>query len=162
MRKMTDQTRRTVLKAAGASTIAIAAAGCLGDDGDNEEDENGENEENGDGNGEFQIEAGTEIVLDGYSSHWEGVEPSEIGGERNPTLALEEREDYTIEWINADGVNHDLQIWDENDDLVDDLATDSIDAEGESDSLEFTADPDMTTYVCEYHASNQVGDLVIE
>lgn len=162
MRKMIDQTRRTVLKAAGASTIAIAAAGCLGDDGDNGEDENGETEENGDGNGEFQIEAGAEIVLDGYSSHWEGVEPSEIEGENNPTLLLEEGEDYTIEWINADGVNHDLQIWDESDDLVDDLATDSIDAEGESDSLEFTADPDMTTYVCEYHSSNQVGDLVVE
>lgn len=94
------------------------------------------------------------------------INSSEIEGENNPTLLLEEGEDYTIEWINADGVNHDLQIWDESDDLVDDLATDSIDAERErereSDSLEFTADPDMTTYVCEYHSSNQVGDLVVE
>lgn len=156
---MTDHTRRTVLKAAGASTIAIALAGCAGDDenGDDGDDENGD-----DGDGEFEIEAGAEIVLDGYSSHWEGVEPSEIDGEQNPTLVLEEGEEYTIEWINADGVNHDLQIWDEGDDLVDDLATDSIDAEGESDSLEFTADPEMVTYVCEYHASNQVGDLVVE
>ena len=59
------------------------------------------------------------------------INSSEIEGENNPTLLLEEGEDYTIEWINADGVNHDLQIWDESDDLVDDLATDSIDAERE-------------------------------
>lgn len=161
---MTDHTRRTVLKAAGASTIAIALAGCAGDD-DNGED--GDDEENGDDNGEdaadgYEIEAGTEIVLDGYSSHWEGLEPGEIEGAENPTLVLEEGEEYTIEWINADGVNHDLQIWDEDDELVDDLATDSIDAEDESDSLEFTAEPEMVTYVCEYHEANQIGDLVVE
>ncbi|WP_293032339.1 twin-arginine translocation signal domain-containing protein [Natronococcus sp.] len=161
---MTDHTRRTVLKAAGASTIAIALAGCAGDD-DNGED--GDDEESGDDDGEdaadgYEIEAGTEIVLDGYSSHWEGLEPSEIEGDENPTLVLEEGEEYTIEWINADGVNHDLQIWDEDDELVDDLATDSIDAEDESDSLEFTAEPEMVTYVCEYHETNQIGDLVVE
>ncbi|WP_394739940.1 PKD domain-containing protein [Natronococcus roseus] len=152
---MTDHTRRTVLKAAGASTIAIALAGCAGDD------DNGDDEENG-ADGEFEIEAGTEIVLDGYSSHWEGLEPSEIEGEENPTLVLEEGEEYTMEWINADGVAHDLQIWDEDDELVDDLATDSIEDEGESDSLEFTAEPEMVTYVCEYHETNQIGDLVVE
>ena len=157
---MTDHTRRTVLKAAGASTIAIALAGCAGDD-DNGDD--GDDEENGNGDdGEFEIEAGTEIVLDGYSSHWECLEPSEIEGEENPTLVLEEGEEYTMEWINADGVTHDLQIWDEDDELVDDLATDSIDDEGESDSLEFTAEPEMVTYVCEYHETNQIGDLVVE
>ncbi|ELY54589.1 blue (type 1) copper domain-containing protein [Natronococcus amylolyticus DSM 10524] len=157
---MTDHTRRTVLKAAGASTIAIALAGCAGDD-DNGDDN--DDEENGNGaDGEFEIEAGTEIVLDGYSSHWEGLEPSEIEGEENPTLVLEEGEEYTMEWINADGVTHDLQIWDEDDELVDDLATDSIDDEGESDSLEFTAEPEMVTYVCEYHETNQIGDLVVE
>ncbi|AGB39003.1 twin-arginine translocation signal domain-containing protein [Natronococcus occultus] len=157
---MTDHTRRTVLKAAGASTIAVAIAGCAGDDNDNGNDENGdENGEDADG---FEIDPGTEIVLDGYASHWEGIEPDEIDGEDNPTLVLEEGEEYTIEWINADGVAHDLQIWDEDDELVDDLATDSIDDEGEGDSLEFTAEPEMVTYVCEYHETNQVGDLVVE
>ncbi|MFU8867027.1 PKD domain-containing protein [Natronococcus sp.] len=159
---MTEHTRRTVLKAAGASTIAVALAGCSGDDDDGSNGDDGDDGNGDDGDGEFEIEAGTEIVLDGYASHWEGVEPSEIEGEQNPTLVLEEGEEYTIEWINADGVTHDLQIWDESDDLVDDLATDSVDAEDEGDSLEFTADPEMVTYVCEYHAANQVGDLVVE
>ncbi|MDG5759836.1 twin-arginine translocation signal domain-containing protein [Natronococcus sp. A-GB1] len=156
---MTDHTRRTVLKAVGASTLAIALAGCAGDDDNGDDDD----EENGNGaDGEFEIEAGTEIVLDGYSSHWEGLEPSEIEEEENPTLVLEEGEEYTIEWINADGITHDLQIWDEDDELVDDLATDSVEEEGEGDSLEFTAEPEMVTYVCEYHEANQIGDLVVE
>jgi plastocyanin len=151
-----------MLQATGASVFVVAAAGCLGDD-DGESDDNGEDDGNGDNaDGEFKIDPGTEVVLDGYSSHWEGVEPSDIDGEQNPTLVLEDGGDYTIEWINADGVNHDLQIWDEDDELIDDLATESISDEGEGDSLSFTADAEMATYVCEYHATNQVGDLVVE
>jgi hypothetical protein len=157
---MTEHTRRTVLKAAGASVFVIATAGCLGDDGDDEGGDNGD-DAGGDDN-EFEIDPETEIVLDGYSSHWEGIEPSEIDGEENPTLILEDGEEYTMEWINADGVDHDLQIWDDSNDLVDDLATDSISDEGEGDSLKFTASDEMTTYVCEYHDANQVGDLVVE
>jgi hypothetical protein len=156
---MTNHARRTVLKAAGASTFAIAGAGCLGDD---DGDDGGENGDDDNGNGEFEIDPGAEIVLDGYSSHWEGIEPSEIEGEENPTLVLEDGEEYTMEWINADGIDHDLQIWDDGGDLVDDLATDTLSGEDESASLEFTADAEMATYVCEYHESSQIGDLVVE
>lgn len=161
---MTDHTRRTLLKAAGASTFAIAVAGCLGsDDNDNDGDDG-----NDDGNNDagavdgFEIDAGTEIEFDGYTQYWEGLEPADIAGEQNPTLVLEEGGEYTMTWINADGVTHDLQIWDDNGDLVDDLATESIGAEGDSDSLEFEATAEMTTYICQYHTGSQVGDIVVE
>ncbi|WP_440765386.1 plastocyanin/azurin family copper-binding protein [Natronorubrum sp. DTA7] len=156
---MTEHTRRTVLKAAGATTIAAVAAGCLGDDDD------GDGDGNGDDNGDdetFEIDAGTEIVVDGYNTHWEGVEPSPIDGVENPTLVLEEGEEYTIEWVNADDMAHDLQIWDDGGDVVDELTTDQIDSEGDSASLEFTAAAEMAAYVCSLHSGSQYADLVVE
>ncbi|WP_137289992.1 PKD domain-containing protein [Natronorubrum halophilum] len=152
---MTVHTRRTVLKAAGASTIAVAAAGCLGGDA--------ENGGNGDGGSdEFKIESGTDIALEGSASHWKGTGPSEIDGEENPTLVLTEGEEYTIEWTNGDGMDHDLQIRDDSGDVVDDLISDTVGEQGESTTLDFTAHADMTTYICGYHEINQVGDLVVE
>ncbi|WP_245724207.1 plastocyanin/azurin family copper-binding protein [Natronorubrum texcoconense] len=153
---MTEHTRRTVLKAAGATTIAAVAAGCLGGD-DDDGDDNG----NGDDD-TFDIDAGTEIVVDGYNSHWEGVEPSAIDGVENPTLVLEEGEEYTIEWVNADNMAHDLQIWDDGGDVVDELATDEIAAEGDSATLDFTASAEMAAYVCSLHSGSQYADLVVE
>ncbi|WP_440769238.1 plastocyanin/azurin family copper-binding protein [Natronorubrum sp. DTA28] len=150
---MTEHTRRTVLKAAGATTIAAVAAGCLGGDDDNGDD-------NGDDT--YEIDPGTDIVVDGYNSHWEGVEPSAIDGVENPTLVLEEGEDYTIEWVNADNMAHDLQIWDDGGDVVDELATDEVAAEGDSASLDFTASSEMAAYVCSLHSGSQYADLVVE
>lgn len=158
-------TRRTVLKVTGASLATAVAAGCLGDDDEtaaengDDADDTGDADTGGDG---IEIEPGTEIVFDGYTQHWAGLEPDAIAGEENPTLILEAGGEYTMEWINADGVTHDLQIWDENEDVVDDLTTDSIGGEGDSDSLEFTAESEMVTYVCSYHINTQIGDLVVE
>ncbi|NGM68201.1 PKD domain-containing protein [Natronolimnobius sp. AArcel1] len=147
----------------GASLATAVVAGCLGDDDDETAADTGDDGTDTDaGSNGIEIEAGTEIVFDGYTHHWAGLEPDAIAGDENPTLILEEGGEYTMEWINADGVTHDLQIWDESDDVVDDLATDSINEEGDSDSLEFTAESEMVTYVCSYHVGTQVGDLVVE
>ncbi|WP_331233992.1 cupredoxin domain-containing protein [Natronorarus salvus] len=152
------------------SALAVGLAGCAdnsdgpdadGDDGNEPEDDDAGNDDAGDADG-YEIAGGTDIVLDGYSTHWEGVEPGEIEGEENPTLVLEAGEEYTIEWINADDVLHDLQIWDDGGDVVDDLVSDEVDTEGESATLEFEASEGMANYVCNYHQAQQIGDLVVE
>ena len=154
-----DTTRRTVVKTTGAAIATALIAGCLGGDDDGD-DGNGDGNGSGNGNDEFAIDSGTDVVLDGYASHWEGVEPSAIDGVENPTLVLEEGGEYTFEWINADGMAHDLQLQDDGGDALE--STDEIDAEGEGATLEFTADADMVTYICTLHPNNQVGDLVVE
>jgi plastocyanin len=161
--------RRTFTITLG-SALAVGLAGCADDDGpepdddtadDGEEPADDDGDDAGDADG-YEIDAGTEIVLDGYSTHWEGLEPDEIDGEENPTLVLEAGEEYTIEWVNADDVLHDMQIWDDDDGTVDDLVSDEVEEEGESATLEFEASEEMTTYVCSYHQAQQVGDLVVE
>ncbi|SEH11280.1 hypothetical protein SAMN04487967_0279 [Natronorubrum sediminis] len=143
---MADYTRRTVLGVTGASVATIATAGCLGSD-DAEA---------------FEIDPETTIVIEGYNSHWEGVEPEEIEGSENPTFVLEEDERYEIEWINGDGMEHDLQLWDDGDAIVDDLATDTMADEGERDVLEFTATAELSSYVCSLHARRQIGEFDVE
>lgn len=149
--------RRTVLRVGGASIATVLIAGCMGSD-----DDDGGNGDagNGDASG-IEIDPGTDIVFDGYSTHWEDLQPSAIDGEENPTLVLEDGGEYTMEWINADGVTHDLEIQDEDGAVVDDLATDAIGGEGEGATLEFTATPEMAEYVCTFH-SPQRGDIVVE
>ncbi|NUC72379.1 twin-arginine translocation signal domain-containing protein [Haloterrigena sp. SYSU A558-1] len=154
---MTEHTRRTVLKAAGASTLAVAVAGCTGGD-----DDEGNGDENGDDADEFEIDPDTKIVLEGYASGWNGLEPEAIDGETNPTLVLEEGGEYTMEWVNGQSMAHDLQIWDDADEVVDELSTEEVGSEGEGATLEFTASSEMVTYVCSLHAGNQIGDLVVE
>lgn len=141
---MVKHTRRRFLLA-GATTLTVAIAGCVGDD----------NDTNGDG-----WEDVREIVLDGYFDRWEGVEPSFIEGESNPTLVLTEGETYTIEWINADGITHNLQIEDGDGNVL--YETDDVSTEGEGDSVEFTATADMTTYICNWHRQQQVGDIDVQ
>lgn len=143
---MVEHTRRALLNAAGGSAIAIAVAGCLGSDDDET----------------YEIAPEDEIVLEGYVSHWVGIEPDPIADVRNPTLVLEAGESYTMEWINSGDMIHDLAIWDDDGEVVDDLITDEVGADGEGDTLEFTADPEMANYVCTLHSSDQIGHLVVE
>lgn len=147
-----ETTRRTFLATTGAA-VAVGLAGCTGDD---------DGDDGGDGDVEIEIDAGTTVELEGYATHWEGVAPGSIDGEENPTLILEEGGEYTFEWVNGDGVVHDLEIHDDGGDVVDDLETEDIDEEGEGDSLTFEASSEMTTYICSFHTAQQVGDLVVE
>lgn len=138
---------------------------------DNETDEgnetDGEDNETEDGDaaagdvGEW--EDVDEIVLDGYTEAWEGVEPSPIEGEQNPTLVLFEGESYDITWTNADGQPHNVEIWDDSEEIVDDYSTEIIDEEGEEQTLtidEVTAE--MVEYVCQVHPTTMIGDVQVE
>ena len=158
----TEIDRRRFIGVTAATASAALLAGCSDDDGPPADDG-----DNGDGDGAdepdgFAIDPGTEVVLDGYTQHWEGVAPAAIEGEENPTLVLEEGAEYTFEWINADNVMHDLQLRDDSGDVVNDLETDPVQEEGESATLEVTADSAIATYVCSYHVGTQSGDIAIE
>lgn len=142
-------TRRRVLRTATLAMVGLSTAGCLND---NDDDVNND--------GPAELDPDDEIVLDGYSTHWELIEPSEHEGALNPLLVLQDGEEYTFEWVNADGLLHNLQIWDGNEQLIDDLTTEDVGTEGEAASLTFTATPEMAIYACEYHPQ-QRGPLQI-
>lgn len=147
---MQTHNRRWFLKAVGATAATAAVAGCIGDDDDDDDI------------GPDDWEGVTEIVVDGYADRWEGVEPEFIEGVENPTLYLTEGTEYTITWVNADGLLHDLQIWDDDDNLVDDYASDETSTEGEEIDMDFTASSEMAQYACTYHwTQGQIGPIEI-
>ncbi|WP_076608127.1 cupredoxin domain-containing protein [Natronorubrum thiooxidans] len=157
MTENTGFSRRTALKIAGVTGMAVLA-GCGGDG----ENGNGAAE---DGNGAADEDWGAveEFYFDGQVSHWGGIEPAFLEGEENPTLTLIEGQEYTFRWVNNDGQTHNLEIRDENDEVIDDYQSDDVGEEGEETSLEgVVATQEMTTYICQYHEATQVGDITIE
>lgn len=158
-----NTTRRTYLTGASAAAM-VFVAGCLGGDDDDTDDGTNGDATNGndDTEAETTLEAGTTIVLEGHASHWEGVQPDAIAGEENPTLVLEDGGEYELEWVNGDGIVHNLAIQDGDGATVDDLKTEDVQPVGDrADPLSFTATTEMAQYVCEYHAPQQ-GDIVVE
>lgn len=104
-----------------------------------------------------------EIVLSATTAGWEGVEPEVIAGEENPTLVLTEGAEYVLTWKNADGVPHNVELWDEHGEVVDEYETDLLAEEGERQSLEFEATAELAEYVCELHDDwGKRGDLEVE
>lgn len=100
-------------------------------------------------------ETNTDIELEGAASGWVGVAPGDIEGETNPTLALQEGEEYTVTWINADGMPHNFVIEDgEGANLVES----EIISEG-SQTVEFTATVEMDEYYCGVHPESMRGDV---
>ncbi|RQG95897.1 twin-arginine translocation signal domain-containing protein [Natrarchaeobius chitinivorans] len=150
--------RRTFLKGAVATAGTAVVAGCNDDNGNG----NGNGDDDGNGNGEAAIEPGTDIRFDGQTAGWEGLEPSEIEGEQNPTLVLEEGESYTIGWTEGDGSLHNIEIRDDGGDVVDDLQTDEVDDPGDDQILEFEASSEMAEYVCDPHETTMVGEIQVE
>ncbi|MFU8868058.1 hypothetical protein [Natronococcus sp.] len=56
-----------------------------------------------------------------------------------------------------------MEIRNEDGDVVEDYQSDDVEAEGEEAMIEgVTATEEMTTYICQYHESTQVGDITIE
>ncbi|WP_255169453.1 plastocyanin/azurin family copper-binding protein [Natrononativus amylolyticus] len=140
----------------------------LDDDEDDEEDEDepdDDEDDEDDENGAADLEEWEdvdEIVLDGYTPGWEGVEPSVIEGEENPTLVLFEGQEYDITWENMDGEPHNIEIWDDDGEIVDDYETETIEEEGETQTLTIEASEEMAEYVCVVHPGTMIGDVQIE
>ncbi|MFC7237563.1 plastocyanin/azurin family copper-binding protein [Saliphagus sp. GCM10025317] len=191
MERDNSVSRRRVLSAAGAGVTLALLAGCTegggpGENnttgGDNETTGGGDENETGAGGTDNETEAGNEtgddnetaaggssewegvdeIVLDGVTEGWEGVEPAPIEGETNPTLILTEGQEYDITWENADGQPHNIVIWDDNDEVVEDYQTEIIEEEGETQTLTLQATSEMTQYVCEVHIGTMIGEIQVE
>ncbi|AXR77520.1 histone protein [Natrarchaeobaculum sulfurireducens] len=154
----------------GGVGITALIAGCADDEPvddeepDDEEpvdDEEEPDDEQPDDEDGIEIEPGTEIVFEGLTEGWLGVEPEEIEGEENPTLALQEGEEYEMGWEEGDGSQHNIEIWDEDGEVVDDLQTEIEEEGGEDQFLEFEATDEMAQYVCEPHETTMIGDLEI-
>ncbi|MFC4439804.1 MULTISPECIES: plastocyanin/azurin family copper-binding protein [Natrialbaceae] len=157
--------RRTAMKVTGAAAATALVAGCSDDNGGDENGENGgdENGENGENGGDgHQIEAGETIELEADSGGWIGVAPDDIADEDNPTLILEEGEDYEIGWEEGDGSTHNLELVDENDEVVEDYETDEASEGGEDQFIEFEATSDIAEYLCRPHDNAMVGTIEVE
>ncbi|ELZ13309.1 hypothetical protein C477_22675 [Haloterrigena salina JCM 13891] len=152
---MTEHTRRTVLKAAGASTLAVAVAGCTGGD-DDSDDENGD--ESGDDT--YEIDAGETIMLEGQIGGWTGLQPAAIEDVENPTLVLEADAEYEIGWEPGDSASHNIELWDENEELVDEAYKLELTSDPD-ETLSFTASEDIAYYRCNPH-SNMQGEIRVE
>ncbi len=149
--------RRTALKVTGAAAATALVAGCSDDDDGNGGDDNG----NG-GDGGVDIEPGTEIEFDGQQGGWVGIAPEGIEDEDNPTLNLEEGEEYEIGWTEGDDVDHNIEIRDDNGDVIEQDGEELATEEGGPEQwLEFEASDEMAVYRCAPHAPME-GDIVVE
>ncbi|WP_254861972.1 PQQ-dependent sugar dehydrogenase [Halovivax gelatinilyticus] len=107
-----------------------------------------------------QVDPDETIELDGQSDGWIGRAPEAIEDERNPTLELESGETYEVVWENVDGVAHNFVIIDEAGEHL--LETDLVSEEGETQSVEFEADAEMTEYYCAPHPQTMRGEIAID
>jgi len=99
-----------------------------------------------------------EIRLGGRISGWVGQAPEPIVDERNPTLRLVQGQSYTLSWENLDGAGHNFVIENEtgNEEFV---STDILATEGETQTVEFTAQEEMAEYYCQPHSGTMRGDI---
>ncbi|AHF99854.1 hypothetical protein HALLA_14725 [Halostagnicola larsenii XH-48] len=176
--------RRRALALAGSATATALAAGCLSDDeaaADDGETSSDDGSDNGDSDDAAERDEADEddestetdakgdawadveeIRLSATTSRFEGVEPEFIEGEENPTLVLTEGEEYVITWVNADGKSHNLELWDEDETVVDGHSTEVMGEKNETRSLEFEADAAMSEYICRIHVDwGKRGDIEI-
>jgi|SRR6056297_1397080 len=155
-----NSSRRTVLKATGASLAGVTLAGC-GSSTSGDDDGGSGGDDGGSGSGAIEIEAGETIDLNGKTAGWEGIAPSAIEGESNPTLQLTEGESYEIGWSTGDGAPHNIEIRNDSDEVVNELSTPQVSEPGEDQWLSFEASTDMTTYICKIHPGTMVGDIEV-
>ena len=144
------RSRRTVLRASGGTAVAALLAGC-GSGGPGGEEENQTDTEPDGGSGGEALESG-EIALGAETQGWQGQEPEALDEEANPTLTVQEGESYQITWENLDGAEHNLQVLDDDDEVVDDYETEFVSEEGETRTLEIDeVTTEMSSYICGEH-----------
>lgn len=140
--------RRTVLKGT-AATSTIAGLGLSGVSVAQEESEAEEQVEESD--------AARTFLLVGIVGGWQGVGPAEIDARTNPPLRVVEGEEYEVVWINGDDAHHNFNIRNEEGEVVE--ATEIVTEQGESQTVTFTAEPDMEEYFCAPHPVQMRGPI---
>lgn len=140
------------MKLTGAAASTALVAGCSsGGDGDDGGDGSGD----GDSGGEtYTIESGTEILFRAENMSWHGKNPSDIEDVENPTIELTEGETYTIGWDEGDDSGHNFEIWNDNEEIVEDYTTDTVSEPGDSQVYEIEVTSEMAEYVCDPHSTS--------
>lgn len=149
--------RRQMVTLTGAAVGTALVAGCNDDNGDNGDD----NGDDGDDADVSDWEGVDEIRLEGHSSGWEGLEPSMIAGETNPTLILFEGDSYSITWENGDGATHNIEIVDDGDNVVGDYSTENTNDDEQTLEIDEVTS-DFHEYVCRPHAGPMRGSIQVE
>ncbi|MCO8254336.1 plastocyanin/azurin family copper-binding protein [Haladaptatus sp. AB618] len=129
------QTRRAFLTTMAAGTVAAASSGTA------------------DAQGTKTIKLGGEVM------GWQGQQPSSISGKKNPTLKLKAGQKYEVIWTNLDGQPHNFQLLDSSGNVI--KGTDRMSQKGATQSLTFTATPEMVKYRCQVHPTTMVGKVQI-
>ncbi|WP_276278915.1 hypothetical protein [Halorussus caseinilyticus] len=146
-------TRRTVLRAS-----ALGVAGSIaGYAGASENRQETETTTEGTGETTTARQSDETVVLGGQVEYWYGLAPSEIQGRENPTLTMRPGTVYEVVWVNLDGVEHELRVFDGNDEEV--VSTSSSSAVGASRSVVFEATDRLARYDCEYHPESMRGQV---
>lgn len=142
-------TRRTLLQAS-ALGIAGSIAGCAGASENRHETETTPETTP-------MVQPDETVLLGGEVSHWFGLAPTAIHEAENPTLGLEPGTVYEIVWVNIDGVQHELRIFDADDNVV--AATETVSAVGETSSVVLEATEQLARYDCRYHPQSMQGQI---
>ena len=154
--------RRAYLKYAGAVGLTALAAGCADEEPVDDDEEPVDDDDDVEEIDEEAWEGIDEFYFEGRTAAWTGIEPDLIEDVDNPRLVLFEGEEYDFRWVNMDATLHNIAIYDEDDEVVDDYVTDGEDEEGEEETLEgVVATEEMVTYICEFHPTTQVGDIEV-
>lgn len=144
-----NRTRRSTLRVLAAVAAAAGISGVTTAQEDDEEDDD-----------EDAAEDETErlpVVLGARAEYWYGIAPEEIEGEENPTLDLEDGEEYELVWINLDDVEHELVLESEDGDEL--AVSDETETAGEAVSTTVEASEEIAEYYCEYHPDSMRGDV---
>ncbi|GAA0197724.1 cupredoxin domain-containing protein [Haladaptatus pallidirubidus] len=97
--------------------------------------------------------------LGGEVAAWRGRAPQSIAEQDNPTLQVEAGQQYRVVWENVDGQPHNFVILDANDNTL--SKTEIIQEQGATQTVTFTATPEMAQYICEVHPTTMVGEIQI-
>ncbi|NEU56388.1 hypothetical protein [Halorussus sp. MSC15.2] len=141
--------RRAFLRAS-AIGVAGSIAGCAGASDNRQETETARETTTAQ-------EPDETIVLGGQVEYWYGLAPSRIQGRENPTLTVHPGTVYEVVWVNLDGVEHELRVFDADGQVV--AATESAAEVGARRSLVLEATDRLARYDCEYHPQRMQGQV---
>ncbi|WP_232702872.1 PQQ-dependent sugar dehydrogenase [Halobacterium wangiae] len=101
----------------------------------------------------------TEFRLGGEIGGWQGQTPASIEGVNNPTLELQDGQEYSIVWENLDGQPHNVVVVDADGNQL--VRSDIVTEQGATQTVTFTATTEMTEYLCEVHPNTMVGGVSV-
>lgn len=137
----------------------------------NESGDGNSSNESGDGNSSdgsgdsvdpAQWEDVETIRFQSSGTTWTGAEPEMIADQENPTIVLHEGNEYEFIYENADAGYHNLELWDEDGNIVNEYSTEIVGEMGAERTLTVEATSEIATYVCNPHSSSMKGEVRIE